>query len=480
VTTRAWLLLPASLLALAGCGAGATDPADTAIDPGDGVILPPEDTLACDDDVTLPPDGSWACTVDAECVARLGPAPACQVARCLAGGVCAFEPAPNGTPCDDGDACTLGDQCQDGACQPGATPLLCEDGNPCTDGVCEPAVGCLFVPNEEPCDDGNPCTEGERCEGGVCTGGEVICECAVASDCPAPVDLCLGPLACNDAGACVVDPAAAVVCPAPSHDCERVRCEPSTGACVTEPAPDGIPCDDGDPCTAGSRCEASACVPGAVDLCPCPDGMVKIDGAWCIDRYEASRPDATASTFGQDTSRATSRPGVLPWFPVDRPIALAACGSAGKRLCTAVELEQVCRGPAGTAYAYGATYEPSTCNGIDTFCYCDAPACAALSPCPYPRCYDRTPEGLPGGCGAAFGVRPTGSFPGCVNAHGVYDLNGNVWELVDTGTEASWFKGGAYNCLDSRTLHRCDGLYQNVTARGFRCCAEPAAPPPPP
>lgn len=206
---------------------------------------------------------------------------------------------------------------------------------------------------------------------------------------------------------------------------------------------------------------------------PCPAGMVPMGQTACVDRFEASRPDATAISMGTDTSRATSRAGVLPWFPVDITTARAACAAAGKRLCLADELRSACKGPADTTYAYGNSYAPETCNGIDTYCDCNDASCAHVQACPYPGCYNRDPTGVLGkGCGAELRVMPTGSFPGCVNAHGAFDLNGNVWELVDRGTNESWYMGGAFNCIDSETLHRCDSLVQNVSARGFRCCAE--------
>lgn len=208
-------------------------------------------------------------------------------------------------------------------------------------------------------------------------------------------------------------------------------------------------------------------------LSRCPVGMVATSGTTCLDRFEASRPDATAVSMGTDTSKATSRVGVLPWFPVDITTARAACTAAGKRLCKQDEMHSACRGPADTTYAYGDTYAPKTCNGIDTYCNCDSANCAGVQPCPYPGCYDRSPEGVIGkGCGAALRVMPTGSFPGCVNEYGAFDLSGNVWELVDRGTNESWYMGGAFNCLDSKALHRCNSLEQNISARGFRCCAE--------
>lgn len=206
---------------------------------------------------------------------------------------------------------------------------------------------------------------------------------------------------------------------------------------------------------------------------PCPADMVAIGDRSCLDRFEASRPDATAVSMGTDTSMATSRAGVLPWFPVAITTARAACAAAGKRVCKESEIRSACQGPTATTYTYGNAYAPATCNGIDTFCHCDSQSCADVQPCPYPGCYNRGPDGVVGkGCGAALRVMPTGAFPGCVNEYGAYDLSGNVWEPVDRGTGESWYMGDAFNCLDSEALHRCDSLVQDVSARGFRCCTD--------
>lgn len=92
--------------------------------------------------------------------------------------------------CDDGNPCTLGDGCTDGACNTPA-PKPCDDNKDCTNDLCSGADGaCLHIPTGSPgccgtdadCDDGLACTT-DTCEtatgsctniGGPCT--EMIAE----------------------------------------------------------------------------------------------------------------------------------------------------------------------------------------------------------------------------------------------------------------------------------------------------------------
>lgn len=135
----------------------------------------------------------------------------------------------------------------------------------------------------------------------------------------------------------------------------------------------------------------------------CAENMSYIDklGGYCIDQYEASKPDATSGSAGSDTSRATSKPGVLPWVSVSQSNSKTYCSNAGKHLCTSAEW-------LGAANVQGKVYNLQT----------------DLASSPY---YCNT------GSSAAY---PTGNSSGCVSAEGVYDMTGNVWELntevVDT------------------------------------------------
>jgi hypothetical protein len=244
------------------------------------------------------------------------------------------------------------------------------------------------------------------------------------------------------------------------EDCAGVRvCDQASGQCEYECVADGD-------CGFGFSCADHACVFHCDEgQLICPEGAISVCGVFCIDTYEASRSDATASSYGTDDSTATSRAGVLPWFSndatlVNQDAASRACQAAGKRLCTAQEWLVGCGGLDGLDYAYGGSYDPDVCNGIDTYCECD----------PYPHCYDD--------CGAAFHVMPTGSFAGCTNAFGIYDINGNVWEVVASDDGLDHYRGGAYNCGDSEALHACgyDATW-DPSAKGFRCCADGEPPP---
>ena len=134
--------------------------------------------------------------------------------------------APDGTLCDDGNACTTNDACVNGACVGGAA-LVCDDGNVCTDDSCDPVQGCRFLENSVPCDDGNACTTNDTCAGGACVGG--------------------APPNCDDGNGCTDDSCDAV------QGCRHVN--------------NTNPCNDGDACTTNDTCLGGTCVGGAPPSC---------------------------------------------------------------------------------------------------------------------------------------------------------------------------------------------------------------------
>lgn len=275
-------------------------------------------------------------------------------------------------------------------------------------------------------------------------GGLSVSNCLVDPHCYSTSD-CPNQKLCNVSGRCIYECSNDADC-GEGLSCREHRCQLRIGA------PDaGLQSDGG---LGGAATDASmdASTDGASDAGdvvppppPCPVDMVNIGDAFCIDRYEASRPDASDSFKGADESSATSRQGVLPWqlnhAQDESETARSACLNANKDLCTSSQWLVACRGPEATTYAYGDQYETGICNGIDLFGR------------------------------SAFHLLPTGSLEACRNRWGVYDLNGNLWEHV-LGGGPQGIRGGAYNCSDSATLHRCDYIPSDwiPSARGFRCC----------
>jgi formylglycine-generating enzyme required for sulfatase activity len=207
--------------------------------------------------------------------------------------------------------------------------------------------------------------------------------------------------------------------------------------------------------------------------------------AYCIDRYEASKPDATADSQGENELYSVSRAGVLPWTGLSRAEAQAACEATAynenvgvadqldsNRLCPASVWSQTCGGLVGGQqrdYIYGDTFEEGSCvDGRDG---------------------TNTPQ-------------PSGSLSSCsrtLSASALYfDLTGNVWEWISDRPAAgqnrvAWMLGGSYawpettagtegvvkegamicipdlQAIESQDLLRCSDQSQCATRPGTTC-----------
>ena len=82
---------------------------------------------------------------------------------------------PDGTTCNDGNKCMTGETCRGGTCT--GQPVGCTALDEChTAGVCDPASGSCSNPmatDGTPCNDGNACTSSDVCASGVCLGAAV-------------------------------------------------------------------------------------------------------------------------------------------------------------------------------------------------------------------------------------------------------------------------------------------------------------------
>ncbi|MDP6946033.1 MAG: hypothetical protein QF464_17930, partial [Myxococcota bacterium] len=253
-------------LEIEDCAVGGCDPAS-----GECVLVAIDEADECDD--------GDACTTEDTCDEGLcvgalvdcgGEASSCQVASCDPATGCAFEPIANGAPCDDGDACTVATSCEGGSCL--GEPLDCsgESIGPCELVACDPAWGACVVTHaddETPCDDGDACTTGERCYGGVCEGD--------------PVD-----------------------CPGSPEVCAVHACDPVTGGCISDNVGDGETCDDGNPCTDGDVCVGGGCGGQEIDCgtgTACASSGCDPESGGCVlSTYDDGTPcdDANLCTQG--------------------------------------------------------------------------------------------------------------------------------------------------------------------------------------
>lgn len=298
----------------------------------------------------------------------------CTDDRCDGINGCVTE--ANEGPCDDGDVCTLGDACADGACAT-TTSLDCNDDNICTDDSCDSALGCQNLANTLACDDGEPCTIGV-CSDRVCTSGSPT-DCddnnVCTDDSCDPVIGCqnvANTASCDDGNLCTVGDACnngtceneGIALCADSNPCTgNPVCDPATGACLQFPV-DGN-CDDGSVCTTGDFCSNGGCTgdpidcddgnPCTVDSCDFAAGCQSTPdvGASCDDGNactvaECGVPQKSASTcealgwlnaesFGDPTVCGESDvPTCVP--TIDFAGAAATCSAIGARLCTLREV----------------------------------------------------------------------------------------------------------------------------------------------
>jgi RHS repeat-associated protein len=208
-------------------------------------------------------------------------------------GKCSNPDAPNGTACNDGNACDLNDTCQSGVCA-ASSHVTCTASDQChVAGTCNPATGqCSNPPvaNGTACNDGNACDLNDTCQSGVCTAGShVTCtasdQCHVAGTCNPATGQCSNPpvangTACNDGNACDLnDTCQSGVCTAGNHvtctasdQCHVAgTCDSNSGTCSNPQAANGTSCNDGNTCTQTDSCQNGTCTGSNPVICTAED-----------------------------------------------------------------------------------------------------------------------------------------------------------------------------------------------------------------
>ncbi len=249
-------------------------------------------------------------------------------------GTCQQQLLADDIGCDDGEPCTRGEICRGGVCTGSAQPngSACDDGNACTerdtciDGFCfaQPVV------NGEPCDDGNSCTVSDVCLDGACTDAVDLCLCESQPD----------DTGCDDANPCTEnDLCTAGACEGTLIDCGLVDdacnlgvCDPATGECGPQPLLAGTPCFDDNPCTLNDICRDGACVGQDLDCS-------SVEDTCHTSRCDAASGDCIAVPKGDRTPCDDGDPCTPDEICLD---GICASGTEICTACSALALEDPC------------------------------------------------------------------------------------------------------------------------------------------
>ena len=385
-----------------------------------------------------------------------------------------------------------GNPSSDGSVSPGEDGSV-EDGSlgdgglpPCENKRSETCDGkdedCDFVVDEGVEADVNDCTQQGLCKGTQkqCIGGafscrfpderedeETLCD-GVDSDCDGKTDETFDGLgdACEvGIGECKV--AGTQVC---GDNETSLRCEVTQTVNPSEEICDGLDNDcDGsidepksDPGTAASYVR---------------DAVVQIGASLWVYKYEAARPDATATAQGVVSQRACSRGGVMPWTNLTYEEARTACMEADMQLCTVEQWLDACNGPGNNcAYSYSAP-GGSTCLTTDTGYPTDRNGCNGHDVNAPVGGADNDKLAATGAYARCFVQHPAN---GTIAGGELYDLSGNAkeWTTGPKSPAENPLRGGSYNNLPGGLRCAFDFALSPPAAKvkniGFRCCTTTA------
>lgn len=392
-------------------------------------------------------------------------------------GTCSNPNAPSGTTCSDGNACTNGDTCQSGVCQSGAAKV-CTASDQChLAGTCDTVSGSCSnpsTPNGTPCNDGNACTQVDTCQSGVCTGASpVVCtasdSCHTAGTCNTTTGLCSNPNAtngttCSDGNACTLNDkcqagvcgGTALSCPSPTACHTAGTCNPSTGVCSTPNSADGTPCNDGNACTQSDTCQSGVCVGSNPVVCTASD-QCHAAGTCNTSTGACTNPNAAAGTVCNDGNACTTNDKCQSGVCNGTAVVCAtptSCQTAG----TCNPATGVCTNPPvanGTACNDG-----NACTLTDT---CQSGVCTGSNPV---VCTASGQCKVPGVCNTGTGVCSIGAAP-----NGTACNDGNACTQTDTCQSGNCTGSNPVVCTP---LTQCHSAGTCSAATGL--CTTPFAP----
>lgn len=241
-----------------------------------GVANPANSCLVCDPARSA---GSYSAAPGTACGAEAGVCSGQDT--CDASGVCQPNHAPSGTPC--GSAVS-------GACN---QPDTCNG-----DGFCEQRL----ASNASPCNDGQFCSVSDECQGGSCIANASR-NCGVGRSCDENADQCRC-LGCEISGSCLV--AGTVSSANPCQVCDPGRSTTSFSPVV---CPVGHVCDQTGRCACppGQTEVNGNC--GILDGAPCTSAPLCFSGL-CTEQFR----DRDGDGFGDSAARLTVCGPVQPGF----------------------------------------------------------------------------------------------------------------------------------------------------------------------
>ncbi|MCP3137432.1 hypothetical protein LXT23_08800 [Pyxidicoccus sp. QH1ED-7-1] len=322
------------------------------------------------------------------------PGPCYEATGTCGNGVCSYAPKASGAACDDGNACTGADACN-GAGVCAGSPTSCssppgqcyEAAGTCSGGACSYAYKAAGAG----CDDGDACTVGEECNGaGGCAGTPVSCN-SPPGQCYEAAGTCgsgacsyapkAAGTACNDGnggtlndvcsgtGACAGVPA----CTTPPSACHDSPGTYANGACTYPVKVTGTACGAGQVCNATGQCLSGCWIGGAYYAAGATNPSVAC---------QECNPGVTTSGWSNKALGSTcAAPSYGTWGSCDgfsdtcdetgsqsRTVTAYACTSSGTCASSSSGETQACsRSTGGTAC--GMSYDGwGSCGGFSDYC----------------------------------------------------------------------------------------------------------------
>ncbi|WP_437284413.1 formylglycine-generating enzyme family protein [Sorangium sp. So ce406] len=180
----------------------------------------------------------------------------------------------------------------------------------------------------------------------------------------------------------------------------------------------------------------------------------------------AEEGPTTEISVCMDQFEAPNQRGAKPLVMQSFEMATAWCAARGKRVCAEQEWELACEGPERRPLVYGWRVDRAVCNSGKAWRQVDERKLGASG-----EVAQREVERLWQGA-------PSGSYPGCASAFGIFDMMGNVEEWVASRRGRRWpgaLMGGFWakpwtGCRGTNDAHDPKFVFYET---GFRCCADP-------